>query len=461
MGLRNGFLLRLQNMGIKGLIVIEQDDYKPDVVHQRADFSVSGSPTPDNIDQIQTIPAIVHLNNNVGTEFRELVKQGGVKVNLISVVDTGWRSLPLLATEIIGKVEPEKFLLVNCHVDTPPFSPGVTDNISGNIAVLELARILNQKKDELRRSVRFVIWTGHETGRYAGSTWYNDAFWHELRHNCICSYNIDSPGAAGATQFRNLQFTEVLDAAQDSVETVTGEKVTNFRWATRAGDGSFWGTGMPHVSITSSRPPDQYDPHVNYSGGGWWWHTPYATMEYGDIDILEMDVKVELNFIMRLLNCPVLPYNFTKYAERLHEIIFDLQEKSDNVKEYFNLNPVINRIIEFLSLSKRLEDILNEKSNEISDKKIFQLNKKLLWISRNINPVVHSNAGPSEQMSMETFGATPFPRIYDILALTKMSDRKSHEFMLLKNKLLRQRNIVEEGFYQANQLLTKAIGSIE
>ena len=63
MGLRNGLLLRLQKMGLKGLIVIEQDDYMPTVVHQRADFSVSGNPTPENIDQIQTIPAVLHISN--------------------------------------------------------------------------------------------------------------------------------------------------------------------------------------------------------------------------------------------------------------------------------------------------------------------------------------------------------------------------------------------------------------
>jgi hypothetical protein len=77
MGLRADLLLRLQERGIKGLIVIEQDSYKPDVVHQRADFSVSGNPTSDNIDQIQTIPAIVHLTNRDGDSIRELVKRGG------------------------------------------------------------------------------------------------------------------------------------------------------------------------------------------------------------------------------------------------------------------------------------------------------------------------------------------------------------------------------------------------
>ena len=461
MGLRAGFLLRLQKMGIKGLVVIEQDDYMPTVCHQRADFSVSGSPTTDNINDIQTIPAILHISNRDGQSLKKLVKQGGVRAHIISVMDTGWKSIPLLETEIKGAVEPEKFMLVNAHVDTPPYSPGVVDNLSGNTAVMELARLLNQHKDKLRRSIRFAIWPGHEIGRYAGSTWYNDAFWHELRHGCITSYNIDSPGAEGATMFRDIQITEVMDAAQDSVKAVQGTGVDSFRWATRAGDGSFWGTGMPHVSITTSRPPEDYDPHVNYSGGGWWWHTPYATMDHGDINVLEMDVKAELNFITRMVNCPILPYNFTRYAERLHEILLDMQKKSEKVRAYFNLYPVVERAEEFVDLCKKLETAIEKKGKSLSNDEIKELNTALMWISRHINPVAHSNAGPSEQMSMETFGALPFPRIAEIVDLANMTLHQSHEFKLLKNKLLRQRNIVEEGFYQANQLIEQTLAKLE
>jgi hypothetical protein len=452
MGLRNGFLLRLQEMGIAGLVVIEQDDYKPNVCHQRADFSVSGNPTPENINKIHTIPAILHISNKDGQNLRKLVQKGGVRAHITSIMDTGWKSIPLLETEIKGTLESEKFILVNSHIDTPPFSPGVVDNLSGCTAIMELARLFNEYRDRIRRSIRIVIWPGHEIGRYAGSTWYNDAFWHDLRHNCVASYNIDSPGTEGATLFRSIQITEIMDAAQDSVIEVQGKGVDNFRWATRAGDGSFWGTGMPHVSITTSRPPEDYDPHVNYSGGGWWWHTPYATMDHGDIDVLEMDVKAELNFIIRMVNCPILPYNFTKYAEKVHDLLVEMQEKSKKVKAYFNIYPVIERAEEFVKLCKELETTFSEKATKLNEDKIVELNNQLMWVSRHINPVAHSNSGPSEQMSMETFGALPFPRIAEIVELANMTPQ-SHEFKLLNNKLLRQRNIVEEGFYQANNVI--------
>jgi len=455
MGLRDGLLLRLQEMGIKALIVIEQDDYKPDVVHQRSDFSVSGNPTSDNIGLVQTIPAIVHLTYKDGEFLRELVKRGGVKVRVTSVVETGWKTLPLLVAEIRGNWDPDRFLLVNGHVDTPPFSPGVVDNASGDVAILELARILAAYRGRLRRSVRFAFWPGHEIGRYAGSTWYNDAFWHDLRHNGIGSYNIDSPGAKGANTFRAAPISEVQEAVVESIRAATGIRVKSFRWPTRAGDGSFWGTGLPHVSLTSSRPEELYDPHVNYSGGGWWWHTTQATMEHGDVEVMEMDVRAELNYIFMMINCPILPLNFTPYAEHCLEILEDLQAKSDDIRDQFNLHPVIRRAQEFRSLAAELEDAI--KISTRMDTSVDEMfNRCLLWVSRHINPVAHSNAGPTEQTSMETFGATPFPRIQEIAKLAGMPP-DSPEFHFLKTKLLRQRNAVEDAFYGANELIKETL----
>jgi hypothetical protein len=455
MGLRNGLLLKLQGMGVKGIIVIEQDSYKPDVVHQRADFSVSGNPTSDNIDLVQTIPAIIHLTYKDGASLKELVKRGGVRAKVTSIVETHWKPLPLLVAEIKGNLETERFLLVNGHVDTPPFSPGVVDNASGDVAMLELARILAKYKEGLRRSIRFAFWPGHEIGRYAGSTWYNDAFWHDLRYYCIGSYNIDSPGSKGANTFRAIPISEVKEAVEESIKAVIGINIQNLRWPTRAGDGSFWGTGIPHVSLTSSRPEELYDPHVNYSGGGWWWHTTQATMEHGDVEVMEMDVRAELNYIFMMINCPILPMNFTTYAEHCQKILEDLQEKGEEISEHFNLYPVIQQVKEFRSLSVKLDDAIKI-SSKTDPRLVDSFNHCLMWVSRYINPVAHSNAGPTEQVSMETFGATPFPRIKEITVLAKM-DPRSDQFKLLKTKLMRQRNLIEDAFFQANKLIKRTI----
>jgi len=461
MGLRYPLTLKLQKMGVKGLIVIEQDTFVPTVIHQRADFSVSGNPTPDNLHLIQTIPAIVSVSNKDGQLLKTLAKQGGLRIHLTSVVETGWKRLPLPVAEIRGAEDPEKFILINGHIDTPPFSPGATDNASGVVAMIELARIFNKYRKNLKRSIRFAFWTAHEIGRYGGSTWYNDAFWHELRYRCIGFLNIDSPGANGAATYMPAPIGEVQDAVMESIKAATGITVEATRWPTRAGDSSFWGVGIPHGSIISARPEGEYDPFVNYSGGGWWWHTAWATLDRGDIDILSRDVDANLNFIFRMINCPILPMNFCAYADRMIDILEDLQAKADKVRGYFNLYSVIEKAKEFKTLAESLEEGIRIALEEKASKaRLNDLNDCLMWVSRYINPVTHSDAEKTGQMDMGAFGAKPFPRLQGILALADMPLHQSKEFKFLRTKLLRERNYVEDGFHSANALIQKTLDAL-
>ncbi len=460
MGIQGELLRKLQEMGVAGLIVIEQDDYVPTVCHQRADFSVSGNPTTDNLHLIPTIPAILHVSNRDGAKLRKIAQTSRMRAHLVSVAETKWKTLPLLVAEIKGVKEPDKFILVNGHVDTPPFSQGATDNISGDTAILEVARILNKHKDRLRRSVRIAYWTGHEIGKYAGSTWYNDAYWRELRYNCIASFNIDSPGVNGATTVREAPYSELLDAILESVKEATGISIEHYRWPTRAGDGSFWGTGLPHIAVTTSRPKETYDPHVNYSGGGWWWHTPYETHDKMDVNILATDVKIELNLIWRLANCPVIPYNYIKYADRMVTILEDMQIKSEKIRGYYNIYDLIEEVKGFRLLSEKLETSAKKVAKERDTVKEKRLNDCLIWVGRYINPIAHSDADIAGQVSMETFGAQPFPRISQIVDLSQMTLHQSPEFKFLYTKLVRERNLVMDGFYQANALIRATLETL-
>jgi len=469
MGLRARRLLELEKMGAKGLIIIAQDTFMPTIIHQRADFSVSGNPTSDNYHLIHKIPAIVQVSNKDGQLLKILCQKGLMHVRLKSVVETGWKILPLLVAEIKGNKEPEKFILVNGHVDTPPFSPGVTDNVSGDIAMLELARLLNKYKNRLNRSIRFAFWTGHETARYAGSTWYNDEFWHDLRYNCVGFLNIDSPGAEGATTYRAVPLAEIKELAIHSISEATGIKVQEARWPSRGGDSSFWGTGLVHASLTSARPKESYDPFVNYSGGGFWWHSPFATLDRGDPEILAKDVKVNLHYIFKLCNCPILPVNFVDWAEGMINILEELQHKADKVRAYFTLDPVISRAQEFKERAIQLEALVKKiltAYENTNDRTMFrtlfnELNQCIMWVSRHINPVAHSNAAITEQMSMEIFGALPFPRLQPILELAKIPLPQAAEFQFLLTNLIRQRNLVEDGFFSAIELIRDTIAHIE
>ncbi len=85
--------------------------------------------------------------------------------------------------------------------------------------------------------------------------------------------------------------------------------------------------------------------------------------------------------------------------------------------------------------------------------KVEKLNRCLMWVGRHVNPIAHSDHDITNQVSMETFGAQPFPRISQIVDLAEMTLHQSPEFKFLYTKLVRERNLVEDGFYQANELI--------
>jgi hypothetical protein len=172
-----------------------------------------------------------------------------------------------------------------------------------------------------------------------------------------------------------------------------------------------------------------------------------------DIDILVTDVKIELNLILRLANCPVVPFNYTQYAERMIKILEDMQVKSEKISGFYNLYHLIDEAKELRGLSEKLEAAVKKVSKEGDLAKVAELNECLMWVGRYVNPVSHSDADIANQVSMETFGAQPFPRISEITDLASMTLHQSPEFKLLYTKLVRERNIVEDGFYQANELI--------
>jgi Zn-dependent M28 family amino/carboxypeptidase len=87
-------------------------------------------------------------------------------------------------------------VLVHGHYDS--WDVGIGDNATGDSTLLELARVLWTHRDALRRSVKIAWWPGYSTGRYAGSTWFVDAFVLELDRNCLARINCDSPGCRWA-----------------------------------------------------------------------------------------------------------------------------------------------------------------------------------------------------------------------------------------------------------------------
>src|SRR5439155_1088660 len=122
-----------------------------------------------------------------------LAEAGAVKVRYATKLVEVVRPIPVLVAEIRGTVEPETFVLLHGHIDS--WHQGIGDNATGDATLLEVARVLVQHRQHLRRSVRIAWWSGHSHGRYAGSSWFADTFATAIDANCILPFNCDAPGS--------------------------------------------------------------------------------------------------------------------------------------------------------------------------------------------------------------------------------------------------------------------------
>src|SRR5918999_418925 len=150
-------------------------------IHEGVCTTIWGSPDLDSMGRQPAIP-IIAVNKPQGQQLIERAKAGNCRVAFSTNLDTRWRPIPILVAEIEGAAIPEEFVLVHGHHDGWHY--GVGDNAVGNATLLELARVFNQHKDELKRSIRLAWWSGHSHGRYAGSTWYADTYALDLAEHC-------------------------------------------------------------------------------------------------------------------------------------------------------------------------------------------------------------------------------------------------------------------------------------
>ncbi|MER3399354.1 MAG: hypothetical protein C4316_12680 [Chloroflexota bacterium] len=417
-----------------------------DVIHEMIVTPVWGTPTPESAEDLPKIPAL-SVKRRDGEYLRGLLERGTVRVKLKTRTWTGWKTLPLLVGQVDGCQEPERFLLVGAHIDS--WYEGVTDNATGDVCLLEMARILARYRDGLRRSVRFAWWPGHSVGRYSGSTWYADHYWEDLRYNCLGYLNIDSPGIRGAAVWDcRYNMAEVEQLVARAVREVTGQE-PNIRRPFKAGDQSFWGIGLPSIGAFRMLPPDHPDRAiVGGSGGGWWWHTPEDTLDKADIGVLADDTRLYLRLVADLVVLPVLPFEFVTVADDFILVLSGLQERTGR---HLDLSAVLERAGAFRQLAARLEALRQELARSEGDGRVSRLNAGLMSLSRVVNPVLYTAAGdfdqdPALQLPM-------LPGLRRALELPEL-DPSGDEYRFLITRLVRERNRV-------NDCLRRAIGEVE
>jgi hypothetical protein len=306
-------------------------------IHWGICTSIWGTPDLDDLPRKPTIP-VAAVNNQDGQAIIQSAQVGG-RASIVTTMEEGWYPQKVPVVEIRGQQEPDKFVLLHGHYDS--WDVGVGDNATGDATLLELARVFWKHRKSLRRSVRIAWWPGHSTGRYAGSTWYADAFAIDLDENCVAQVNCDSPGCRWATVFKEVSWTPETEAyVQSAIKVVTGLDSHGER-PHRAGDYAFNNIGISSFFMLSSTMPDALRAKKGYytvggCGGNIAWHTEHDLIDIADKDILLRDIKVYAQAVLGVANAEILPFDWTAATREFAATVASYQKAAGNA---FDLDP--------------------------------------------------------------------------------------------------------------------------
>jgi hypothetical protein len=324
-------ILEFERKGAIGVIAVNPGTD----VHWGICTSIWGTPDLDDLPRKPGIP-VAAVNNPDGRKLIAAAERGG-RATLLTAMEEGWYPQKLPVVDIRGQHEPEKFVLVHGHYDS--WDVGVGDNATGNATLLELARVFFKHRTSLRRSVRIAFWPGHSTGRYAGSTWYADAFALDLDENCVAQVNCDSPGCRWATIYKDVSWMPETEAyVKGVIKAVTGLDSHGER-PHRAGDYAFNNIGISGFFMLSSTMPDALRAEKGYytvggCGGNIAWHTEQDRLEIADKDLLLRDMKVYAQAVLGIANADILPFDWTAAGREFASTIKSYQEAAGSAFDF-------------------------------------------------------------------------------------------------------------------------------
>ncbi len=417
-----------EQAGALAQIYINPDDR----LHNMTVTTIWGAPTPETAARLPQNP-IVAMKRPDGDGLRDRLARGEkVRVRIDGVVDTRWRKTELVVARVEGGAEKEKFVLIGGHIDS--WHEGVTDNATGNAAMLEAARLLHQNRAGLTRSVRVAWWPGHSPGRYAGSAWYADHFYSDLRRNAVAHINIDSIGTRSATRYSATHMAELERFNLDLIRTRTGQEPKGSRPG-KVADESFVGLGIPSVRFSKSIPEGSPDRGVaDGSGGSWWWHSREDSRDKVDLELLVEETDLLVAMTEGLAAPPVIPYDFRATAK-------EMKEKLEAIEPYDTEAALVAR-----RESRRTGGGAGARHAE-GARPAF--NEGLIRISRALNSVYYSRSGPYDQDSNELIPR--FPGLAPASELAHL-DRASDEARFLEVRLKREENRIEEAIREAIEI---------
>ncbi len=310
---RNVPTIVLERLGAAAVVFVNPEERLNELIVT----STWGSPSLMNHHRLPQVP-VAQIMRSAGEELRARMAAGPVELRVETEVATGWKTLRLA----VATIEPEgdadaPFVLLGGHIDG--WHHGATDEAASNAAMLELALAFHDARDRLRHGLVVAWWPGHSNARYAGSTWYADQHFTELRTRGLAYMNIDGVGQAGAARFGATASEAFRDFAARVVMDAEGAEISPSRPA-RNSDQAFNGIGLPLLQFNHTRRAED--------GGYWWWHTPDDTFDKIDPEVLKTDTDLYADALAEMLAGEVYPVTLAAQVEALGAAVAAREEEA-------------------------------------------------------------------------------------------------------------------------------------
>lgn len=418
-------------------------------IHEGICTTIWGTPDLDSMGRQPTIP-VAAVNNPDGQELIALARRGG-QVALSTMLDTGWRKIPVLVAEVSGPNSSDEFVLLHGHLDS--WFVGIGDNATGDATMLEIARVFWQQRDKLRRSLRIGWWSGHSHGRYAGSTWFADHFAIDLANHCVAQINCDSPGCRWTNTFNELTAMAESEPFVDTVIRETTGITPQTERPVRAGDYSFNGIGITgFYMLGSTMSQERRDEKGYYPVGGGGaniqWHTEDDLMDIADRDNLLRDMRMYAASVLRVANAPLYPFDWLCAVGEMGDTLARYQ---DAVAAEFDFAPTR----EALSALGAALDRLYSGADTVDGAAAERFNFAQRRLARLLIPVNFSR--------MENFyhdpalTVPPLPDLAPALSMPAARD-DAHRRGILQAHLTRGQNRLVWALQNAHEVVEAAIG---
>jgi len=418
---------------------------------------VWGNPTPDTFkNEMATLPCI-GIARTAGLELREMLKAGPVRVWFRANVENGWRPVQITIGEVKGRSD--DFVVVGGHQDSWP-GPQATDNAAGNACILELARVFNQHSDRLRRGLVCGFWTGHETGTMIGSAWYVERNWDRLREHAVAYLQIDQPACAGTTRWSSASNVELKRFHQGVEKRILGSRPYAWRRATKTGDSSFFGLGVPMLAAQGAYTEEELK-KTALANLGWWHHSVENTIDKLDFPFMADHLRLYAAYLWELCTAVVLPFEYVSVADQFIERLDQLKVGAEGI----GLQGAADCARAFKASAERLDAVANDwrgryAAGKTKDEAAAEiLNACMKRLSRALVPLASTSKGT---YGHDPYGYTPqgtmIPSLFEVPRYAKLKDGEDR--WMLETQLVRERNRVADSLDDCRRLIDDTLARL-